>query len=115
MSKSGQANIAGLKKRGRIEGPFAARPIEMLKSPAYRALSLGGHRALARLEIENLLHAEKENGRLIVTFSDFDAFGIRRRNVPAVLQEIEQLGFIRITERGKPVMRAAIVHPIASA
>ena len=101
MTHSGQANVAGLKKRGVISGQFAARLIEMLKSPAYRALSLWGHRALARIEIENAAHGGQENGRLPVTFSDFEAYGIPRRNVLPTLQEIEHLGFAQITEHGK--------------
>ena len=35
-----------------IDTPFVPHRIEMLESPAYRALSRGGHRVLARLEIE---------------------------------------------------------------
>ena len=40
----------------KIDGPFAPRLITMLKSPAYRALSLSAHRILARLEIELYQH-----------------------------------------------------------
>jgi hypothetical protein len=47
---------------------WAARPIEMLESPAYRALSLSAHRALSRIEIELAHHGGKDNGKLPVTF-----------------------------------------------
>ena len=40
------------KRRNRISGQFAARLIEMLKSPAYRALSASGHKVISRIEIE---------------------------------------------------------------
>jgi hypothetical protein len=40
------------RKRGSIDGAFAWRLVEMLESPAYRALSLSAHRVMARLEIE---------------------------------------------------------------
>jgi hypothetical protein len=43
----------------------------MLESPAFRALSFAGHKFLARLEIEHLHHAGRENGRLIVTYDQF--------------------------------------------
>ena len=38
------------KRRNRINGQFAARLIEMLESPAYRALSASGHAAISRIE-----------------------------------------------------------------
>ena len=46
----------------------------MLRSPAYRALSLSGHRILARIEIELASHGGKDNGKLPVTHADFRKF-----------------------------------------
>jgi hypothetical protein len=41
-----------MRRRNSISEAWAARPIEMLESPAYRALSLSAHRVLSRIEIE---------------------------------------------------------------
>ena len=48
--------MSGKKRGPRILGQFAPRTIEMMASPAYRALSLSGHRVLSRAEIEFAAH-----------------------------------------------------------
>ena len=83
-----------------IQGQFAARHIEMLKSPAYRVLSLTAHRALTRIEIELAHHAGKENGALPVTFDDSEKFGMHRRAIAPAIRELIALGFIELTRRG---------------
>jgi hypothetical protein len=87
-------------KRPKIKGQFTARFIDMLKSPAYRTLSLSGHRALSRLEIELAKHAGNDNGNLVVTFDDFEAYGIHRHAVAPAIRELCALGFAEITEHG---------------
>lgn len=88
-------------KRNRISGQFAARLIEMMESPAYRILSLSAHRALSRIEIEWAHHGGQDNGKLPVTFDDFERYGLHRRAIGPALAELEALGFIVITEHGK--------------
>ena len=73
----------------------------MLESPAYRALSLSAHRVMARIEIELAHHAGNDNGRLPVTKQDFIAYGVSDRLVAPAIRELEALGFIRVTERGR--------------
>jgi hypothetical protein len=85
----------------RINGPFAARTIEMLRSPAMRVLSLTGHRILARLEIELAMHGGTDNGRLPVTHADFQQFGIDRNAIAAGIREVCALGFVKLTRRGR--------------
>jgi hypothetical protein len=85
-----------LKKRARIEGPFAPRTIAMLKSPGMRALSLAARRALDRIEIELAQHGGKDNGGLPVTFADFRRFGIHLDAIAPALRELLALGFITI-------------------
>ena len=85
----------------KIDGPFAPRLITMLKSPAYRALSLSAHRILARLEIELYQHGGEDNGKLIVTYDHFVEHGIDRNAIAPALRELEALGFIEIPERGR--------------
>jgi hypothetical protein len=88
-------------RRNRINGQFAARLIEMLESPAYRALSASGHKVISRIEIELGHHGGNDNGRLPVTTNDFVEYGMHRTSVAPAIREAEALGFIRITERGR--------------
>jgi len=88
-------------RRNRIHGQFAWRLVEMLESPAYRALSLSAHRALARIELELAHHGGNANGQLPVTFDDFEQYGIHRHAIAPALRELEALRFIEITERGR--------------
>jgi hypothetical protein len=89
-------------KRGNsISGQFAPRLIEMLESPAYRALSRSAHMVISRIEIEHGHHGGKDNGRLPVTTDDFVAYGMHRTTVAPAIREAEALGFLRITRRGR--------------
>jgi len=94
MSKAGRP-------KNRIAGQFSARTVEMLESPAYRVLSLHAHRILARLEIEHAHHGGSDNGRLPCTYDHFEEYGVRRKAIKPALRELEALGFIEITERGR--------------
>ena len=86
-----------------IDTPFVPHRIEMLESAAYRALSRGGHRVLARLEIEHLSHAGYENGRLPVTCGDFEKWAwMDAQSIAPAQREVQALGFAEITERGRP-------------
>ena len=53
-----------MRKRNTISGQWMARPISLIESPAYRALSLSAHRALSRIEIELAHHGGNDNGKL---------------------------------------------------
>jgi hypothetical protein len=88
------------KRKNRIGGQFAARLIEMLESPAYRVLSLSGHLVLARIEIEMAHHGGGDNGKLPVTYIDFEAYGIHCNAIGPAIRECEALGFIEVAERG---------------
>lgn len=93
--------MGGGKRRNQISGQWAARSIEMMESPAYRILGLSAHRALSRVEIEFAHHGGQDNGKLPVTFDDFANYGIHRTSIGPALDELEALGFIKITEHGK--------------
>ena len=88
-------------RKNKIAGVFAARTILMLESPAYRVLSLSAHRAMTRLEIEFAHHGGNDNGKLPVTKEHFVEYGIHDHAVAPALRELEVLGFIEITERGR--------------
>lgn len=88
-------------RRTVIDGQFAWRLIEMLESPAYQVLSKSGHRVLARLEIELAHHGGNDNGRLPVTFENFQNYGIDRHAIAPAIRECEALGFVETTEHGR--------------
>ena len=88
------------RRRNHISGQWSPRLIEMLQSPAYRALSLSAHRLISRIEIELANHGGNDNGRLPVTKQDFIDYGISPRLIPPAKREAEALGFIRETIRG---------------
>src|SRR6516225_5618581 len=89
-----------MRRRNKINGQFAARPIEMLESPAYRALSLSAHMVISRIEIELAHHGGNDNGQLPVTVDQFVEYGMHRSSVAPAIREAEALGFIRV-ERGR--------------
>ena len=86
------------KRRTQIAGQFAAHRIDMLRSPAWRVLSLSARRVLDRLEIEHADHGGAENGRLPVTYEDFHQYGIHRHAIGPAIREVVALGFAEITE-----------------
>jgi hypothetical protein len=89
------------RNRNRIAGQFAPRLIEMLESPAYRALSLSARRVLDRIEIELAHHGGRDNGGLPVTYDDFQHYGIVDRHLIApAIRELIALKFIEISKPG---------------
>jgi hypothetical protein len=80
--------------------PWCWYTAEMLKSDAWRDLSINGRRMLDRLEIEHMAHGRFENGNLIVTYDDFVASGIRRAAVCETIAELERLGWTEVQRGG---------------
>ena len=88
-------------KRAKITFQFFPRNYEMIGSPAYRALSLSALRVLSRVEIEHGQHGGTDNGKLPVTFQDFEDYGIHRNAIGPAIRECEALGFIKVVQRGR--------------
>src|SRR5690349_1943287 len=93
-------------KRSRLapetpSGQWCGRPREMLESAAYRVLSRAAHLALSRIELELRYHGGKENGRLIVTYDQFERYSLDRGAIAPGLRELEALGFIETTQHGR--------------
>jgi len=61
-----------------INRQFASHAIEMLRSPAWRVLSLSARRVLDRLAIELADHGGFQRAGLPVMFDDFEQYGIDR-------------------------------------
>ena len=73
----------------------------MMESPAYRVMSLSAHRIVARIRIELAHHGGKDNGKLPVTFRDFNEYGVHWNAIAPAIREAEALGFIRVTQYGR--------------
>jgi hypothetical protein len=88
-------------KRTKIrEGPWIKRRLDMMQSPAWRALSANAKCVIERLEIEHMLHAGKDNGRLVCTYQNFADRGIRHRSIATAIRNAVELGFMEIRQRG---------------
>jgi len=94
-------SIPGRRNRNKIDGQFAPRTVEMLRSYPYRVLSQSAHRVLARIEIEFADHGGTDNGKLPITYADFIDYGLDRHAIGPAIDECEALGFIEVTERGR--------------
>jgi hypothetical protein len=94
------AGKPGERRRNRIVGQWAPRPVELLESPAWRVLSLSAYRVIDRIDIELRHHGGRDNGDLIVTFDQFQAYGIDRHSIAPALREVEALRIVEIT-RGR--------------
>jgi len=90
-----------IKRRSAISGQWSPRLIEMLESPAYRALSRAAHLIISRIEIELGHHGGNDNGQLPVTTDQFVQYRVHRSSVAPAIREAEALGFIIVTERGR--------------
>ncbi len=88
------------RRRNAIAGQFAARPIEMLESPAFRALSRAAHQVMARIEVEHAHHGGADNGELPVTYDQLVEYGLHRHAIAPAIRELVALGFIKITAKG---------------
>jgi hypothetical protein len=73
----------------------------MLEAAPYRELSLSARRVLDRLEIELAHHGGTDNGRLPVTFDNFQSYGIDRHAIAPAIRELVALGFVEVTEHGR--------------
>jgi hypothetical protein len=90
------------KKHHKIGAPFVPHTFEMLRSPAWRVLSLTAHRILSRIEIEFGNHGGRDNGKLPVTFADLRNFGIRNcDDIARGIRELRALGFVELTRPGR--------------
>jgi hypothetical protein len=80
--------------------PFIWLTLEMLQSPAWRALPPAAKGVIERVIVEHLEHAGKDNGRLPVTYVDFEAHGVPRRAIKFGIEVAVALGFIDVAEKG---------------
>src|SRR5277367_2284603 len=88
------------KRKNKIAGAFVAHTHDMIVCPARRVLSLAAHKMLERIEEEHMAHGGYENGKLPVTYRNFEDWGIRSDSIAGVIREVVALGFVEVTRRG---------------
>ncbi len=94
------------KRFAKTNGPPKGKPWfwltrEMIESEAWSQLSLAARRVIDRIISEHMGQGGKENGRLIVTYDDFHAYGIRRQSLSDAIELAIKLGFVDLTVRGR--------------
>jgi hypothetical protein len=94
-------NPKSFRRRLHIDGPWVPRSRTMMESPAYQVLSRAAHQVLSRIEIEHMNHGGYENGKLPVTYEQFVEYRLHRRSIAPALRELEAVGLVEVTERGK--------------
>ena len=87
-------------KRGKITWQFCPLPYEMMESPAYRILGLAERRVLDRIQCEHGRHGGTSND-LIVTYRDFEEYGIDKNALKQAIKVCVALGFVVITQEGR--------------
>jgi len=101
---------------GRSAGPYSGRSgrhfrpppgepwiwltLDLLSSPARRAMSINARAIFDFLLIEHQSHAALENGRLKAPYDQLEAFGVSRRLIRQALAELHAAGLIRCTRPG---------------
>jgi hypothetical protein len=66
-------------KRRRIAGSWVPHTLALLSSPAWRALSGEALLLLSRIEIAQMKTGGHKNGELVVTYEQFEAYGVGHR------------------------------------
>jgi hypothetical protein len=94
------ASTPGARKRNRLKEQWSPRQTRLLESPAWRVLTLAAHRVIDRIDIELRHNAGRHNGDLIITFDQFERYGIHRHSITPALQLAEALGIVTI-KRGR--------------
>jgi hypothetical protein len=92
--------MAKSKRPNAIGENWVSYPRSMLESRAFRALGHAAIRVMHRIEIEHLANGGAENGRLIVTYNQFEEWGISRNSIGPAMRELVALGFLEVTEKG---------------
>ena len=91
-----------LRKRNTIPKgeSFIWETAEMLESPALRVMPFIARQVVDRIKVEHCAHGGTENGRLPVTYSDFEKYGACRHSIRTGILIAEALGWIDIVESG---------------
>src|SRR5262249_23290360 len=77
-------------------------PRALLRSKAWRSLSINGYRVISFLLVERMNHAGKMNGHYLATLDQLVEYGIsnRKRAVDAI-REVDELGLVDAKRAGQ--------------
>jgi hypothetical protein len=94
------------KDRKRLNAPPLGEPWiwqtrSMLESAVHCSLSINARRIIDRIMLEHMAQGGLENGRLKVTYLDFEKYGVRRNSIRASINEACQSGFVKMTAPGQ--------------
>ena len=89
------------RKPNAIQGQFIARPVEMLRSIAWKHLPDHGRRILEVLELEHAAQGAAENGKLEATYDNFEDNRIRRGSIALAIRQCCELGFAVVVRQGR--------------
>jgi hypothetical protein len=73
---------------------------EMVASPALRVLSRVAILVMRRIEHEHMLHGGADNGKLQVTYLQFEEWGVHSNYIGSAIRELVALGFLEVTAKG---------------
>jgi hypothetical protein len=81
--------------------PFVQLPRSLLRSKAWRGLSINGFKLISFLLIERMNHAGKMNGHYKATIDQLIEFGVTSRNrAIEAIREVEASGLIDVQRAG---------------
>lgn len=86
---------------------WAWLPLELLGSPAYRALSRNALTVVNRVLWEHTAQGGMSNGELVVSHAQFEEWGASRNLVAKAIREAEAAGLLVVRRRGKIAGRNA--------
>ena len=81
--------------------PWVWHSHELVCSPAWRLRSIHCVRLIDFLEVEHMHHAGTENGNLIATYDQLEAWGIGRQYIKRAIEEAVFLGLVRHIPGGR--------------
>jgi hypothetical protein len=90
----------------RIDGPFVALTWDLVRSDAWRSLSINSRRFLDFLFNEHLSKGGQENGRLKAPQKQLKNSGIGARYITSAIREAEERGLVRSHRGGMRVATA---------
>lgn len=90
----------------KIHGPPKGEPwvwmtVELLASPAWKALSINGRRLVEFLMVEHRNQGGRENGNLCAPYDQLVPWGLVRKYIREATREAEFLGLLRIERGGR--------------
>lgn len=80
----------------KFKGQFFRLPRALLESPALDVIGNEGWQVLRRIMIEDLRHAGKDNGHLIVTYGNLLKCGLHNRASAKGFRQLEAVGIVEL-------------------